>query len=301
MLRKILKNPFLKELTFYKLLFFFLFMGAIRGILIVFASVFLLLSFFCMILLLVLSSSLDYQFVETESSAILKNVFESSNFTSQIEKFYPMIQLYCQNNTEYVFTVDAYTINIPCSVVIKGNDAILEEGIKNVINQIYYKEYDCGFLDCIKSTEVPTFLISKKSHDFFDGKFYIFLLISLALSAILFFLVEKKANMPILAGIFLALSSLPFIKLDILFSSLSNEMASKFLKIFFSQSFPVAIKLLIFGIILIILGIVFKMFKVGLFISDLISKITKKSVEEKSKTLLGGNKPTKSSEKAKSK
>jgi hypothetical protein len=103
----------------------------------------------------------------------------------------------------------------------------------------------------------------------------------------MFFLVEKKTNAFILSGSLLIVSAVPFIKLDYLLSLFSNKVIFKFLGVFFSQAYYVSIKTLIVGIGLLVLGIVLDIFKVGFFISNLISKI---KGEKESKT---GKKPNK--------
>jgi hypothetical protein len=255
-------------------------MGAIRRIFLVIVSVLLFSSFICVNLFGILSLSLTYNHIEDQSVSVIQNSLSGFNITDKIQEVYPLIKSVCQNDPNYVFSVTNYSINIPCSVALQGTNAIAKEGAKNIIHQIYYAKYDCNFLDCAKSTQLPLFLLSEKAYNFWTEKFRISLAVSFALLVFLFFLVEKKANMPFISGILLAVSSLPFIKLDILLNTFSNKIISQFLKIFFSQSFYFSLKVLIVGLILIGLGIVFKMFDVGFFVSNFISKI-KKSEKEK--------------------
>ena len=257
-------------------------MGVIRGILLVLVAVILFLSLFLVNLLWTLSLSLNYDNIQRESVLIAKYFLNETNISTEIQAVYPLIQLYCQNNSDYVFVVENFTLDIPCGVALRGGDAIIEEGIKDVIHQIYYTKYDCEFLDCMKNSAVPLFLVSEKANQFWYGKFYLFLIISLILFGLVFLLVEKKSNMPILVGSLLIVSSLPFIKLDVLLGLFSDKTLFRVLNIFFSQSYFIAIKALIAGIILIVMGVIFKIFKVGFFISNLISKLKGKEKKEES-------------------
>ncbi|MFZ2603509.1 MAG: hypothetical protein WAX79_05875, partial [Candidatus Omnitrophota bacterium] len=72
-------------------------------------TVLLLLSLLCVNLFLTLTLSLDYDSIQKESTAIIKNVLRENNLTIQIQGLLPAIQLYCQNNSDYVFSQGGYT------------------------------------------------------------------------------------------------------------------------------------------------------------------------------------------------
>jgi hypothetical protein len=255
-------------------------MGFIRGFLLVIVAVLLFVSFLSLNLFWSLSSSLTYDNVQQESVSIIEDVlYDNVDINKHIGEIYPVIQLYCQNNSDYVFSYEGYAFDIPCNVAMQGPEAIIEESTKDLIHGIYYADYDCDFIDCFEDIgfkldgTYSLFLISEKAHDYWTSKLYLFILISLILSVLVFFLVEKKTNMPILAGSLLIVSSLPFIKLDSFLNLFSDKIFVKLLNIFFSQTYCVSIQLLIMGIVLLSLGIIMKFFKVGFFISNLISKI----------------------------
>jgi uncharacterized protein YneF (UPF0154 family) len=75
-----------------------------------------------------------------------------------------------------------------------------------------------------------------------------------------------------------------------LLSLFSDGIVFKVLGVFFSESFYISLKLLIAGILLIILAIVFKVFKLGFWISSMVEKVKEKmrksqpAKEEKPKT-----------------
>jgi hypothetical protein len=252
-------------------------MGVIKNILLVFVSVLLFVSFFCSTLFLVLSSSLTYDNVQNQSVSIVHSFLEQNfNITSLVEKNYPFIQMYCQNHDSYVFSAENYTFNIPCSVSLQGQEAIIDEGIKEVVHQIYYKNYGCKFFNCFKQEGIPVFLISELSRNSFSNFFLLFLGVSLILLLFAFLLIEKKTSLPILAGSLLIIASLPFTKIGNLVNLLSSKISFQFLKIFFSESHSISIIFLIIGIALIALGVIFKIFKIGFSISGGISKLKDK-------------------------
>jgi len=254
-------------------------MGIIKGVLLVLVSVTLFLSLFCTALFLTLSSSLIYENVQEESVTVLGDLLGTTELTGAVTAIIPTMQLYCQNNTNssYVFSEAGYTMSIPCSSVSQGEDAIINEMIKNLVDVVYYTNYDdCNFWDCGGDSGLPMFLVSKKAHDYWDSKFYLLLGISLILILASFFLIGKKTTTPILVGILSVIVSIPFLNLTSLFSLFLDPTIAQLLNIFFSQSFNVSLNFLIIGIILILAGIVFKIFKIGFFISNIFSKFQTK-------------------------
>ncbi len=262
-------------------------MGIIRGILLVLVSVTLFLSLFATALFWTLSSSLVYENVQDESVLALGNLLNSTEMTGAVSAIIPVMQLYCENNTEaeYVFSEAGYTMSIPCSDVSQGENAIINGMIRNLVDVVYYTNYEnCNFWDCGGDSELPLFLISEKAQIYWTSKFYLLLGVSLVLILASFLLIGKKTTTPILVGVLLIVVSIPFLNLTSLFSLFSDPMVSQLLNIFFSQSFNVSLKLLIWGIALILLGVVFKIFKIGFFISELLSKFQKSKEKTSSET-----------------
>ena len=225
----------------------------------------------------ILSQSLAYENVEKQSTVIINDILnENANFTNQVNSIYPLIESYCQNNSEYVFSFEGKTIEVSCEKVLAGKDAVIEEGLKSWIKDIYYKDYDCKFIECIKEQSIsefaPFFLVSEKAYLFWTFAFRIFLAISILLAVAIFFL-AKKSNMPIIVGALLILSSIPFLKLDALLALFSDKMLFRLLSVFFSQSLSVSVKMLIIGIAFVLLGVILKVFKIGFFISKVFTKI----------------------------
>ena len=103
-----------------------------------------------------------------------------------MEENYPAMELYCQNNSEFVFREDTsgYTFSIPCDIVAQGSEAIVDYGVNSLIEQVYYEDYDCEFWDCIGKTSSPLFLISEKAKNYWNSKFYLALMASVVLAAL---------------------------------------------------------------------------------------------------------------------
>ncbi|MCK9595799.1 hypothetical protein M0R19_01285 [Candidatus Pacearchaeota archaeon] len=270
-------------------------MGFIRGGLLVIASVLFFLSLFALILTGILYSSLQYENFESKAVSVANELLiEKINLTNYTQNISPMIQSYCINNSDYVFSYQGYTFDIPCDKAILGSEFLINEVVKDLIRGIYYSDYDCNFLDCFGKSQTPLFLASEKSYNYLGGKVYLILIISLILLIAIFLLAEKKTNALLLSGILILISSLLFLKLDIWISLISNKMVSQFVGIFFSQAFNVSIKILIIGVLFFISAIIFKMFRVGFFISELIEKLKGKSKEIKKEPIVKKEiKPTK--------
>jgi len=260
-------------------------MGAIRSFFLVFVSSILLLSIFSSVLFLTISSSLDYPVLEKESTNLTKELLLSNtNINSAIDEAYPFMQIYCQTNSNYVFGEGEYTFTISCAKLSEGKEALVEDAFQSKIKDIYYKEYNCEFIDCVKNVlnkgEMPLFLFSKLSYSFFYNLFIIALIISLTLLISAFFLVERKNSLPILTGVLLVFSSLPFFKIRNLLTLIPEKMIANVVGLFFSQSSSLALNTFIFGFVLIILGIILKLLSIATFTQNFFSKFKKENKEE---------------------
>ena len=111
-------------------------MGVFRGGLLVVVSIILFLTLLLGNVLLVLSMSLQYDnvrdalvpfaqgFVEDKSNLIM----EDFNLTEEMEEAREVMQEYCQNNTEYVFSEEGYTFELPCELVNETPETFFEAG-----------------------------------------------------------------------------------------------------------------------------------------------------------------------------
>ena len=267
-------------------------MGFFKGGTLFTLSVLLFFSFLALNLFLTLSTSLEYENVQKEISPIVQELangnnglfegFGSGDFNlNQVtDEAQESMKNYCKNNTDYSFVFESNTISIPCSSLEEGKRAIVNEAVRDIVEDAYYRDYDCIFWSCLVKEKIPLFLVSQKAKDYWKEKFYFSLIASLILIALIFFLVEKKLNFPILVGSILILSSLPLLKIKGIISFLipeKFEALSLFLNIFFSRSYMVFWISFISGRVLLGVGVGLR-FSNAEFIKKIIEKSDKKEV-----------------------
>ncbi|MAG10894.1 hypothetical protein CMI44_01110 [Candidatus Pacearchaeota archaeon] len=258
-------------------------MGIIRSGLLVIASVIL---FTCFLLgngLWVVSNSLEYESIKSEMTPIVVEIIEEQAGISRVvEDKLPLMQEHCKDNSEFVFGLEGQTFEVSCDSIEQGSDAIVEEAINGVVENIYYDDYDCEFIDCFKENiDWPYFLVSEKTKNYVDGKFYLVLIVCLGLVLVMFFLVETKSNLPILVGSLLIVSSFPFMKLDNFVGYFANKSFLQYFTFLFTKAYSVFLKSFIFGIFLLGLGIFLKFFGWGFKISEIIGRFSKKGKSKK--------------------
>jgi hypothetical protein len=271
-------------------------MGIIRSVLIVFFSIVLLLSLIITSLLFTIALTLDFQNIQPAINNLTHTLLEEEyDLRQNIDSNLVQARELCENNSGYTFQFQEQDIEIPCEIIIKNTSEIIEFTIQNFTKEIYYQEYNCDFWNCFQETGKPFFLVSKKAQDYWYSKFYISLIATLAIIAILYILFSSTSNFSIFIGGILVLSSLVFIKLDyaiekILTSIVSGTqgMLSKSfdiilnsVTILFSQTYQAYLTALLIGIGLIILGILIKFFGLGMKLSAWLEKC--KSSKESNK------------------
>ncbi len=226
--------------------------------------------------LFIFSSSLEYENIQEELLPVVEEVMgDAIDLPASVGIRSEMMSLYCENNSNFVFSEGEYTFDVSCDSILQGDDAVISEIVHEFAEEVYYKDYDCGFVGCLKEgREKPFFLISEGTKDYLEGKAYLVFFICLILSVLVFFLVETKTNAPVIVGVVVILSSLPFLKLESVLSFFADNSILKFFTFLFTQSYPVAISGIIAGVILILVGIVLKFFKLGFWVSDIIGKLS---------------------------
>jgi len=272
-------------------------MGFFKGGLFVIASVLFFIALLMMNSVLVISFSLDYDNIKTDLVPVVKETLkENINLTSVINtKQYPIMNRFCSNSSqqlEYFFTEQNYSFKVSCNAIANGTEAVFDEVIDNFIYEQYYKEYACEYWQCFKSGEIPFFIISQHSADYWQKQFYFSLLASLVLLGLMFLFIEKKTNLPLVAGSLVILSSLLFVKLEaltkwainaLLTLPISPEDYLKFFTIIFNQSSKVFYIMLIAGLIILAVGIILKLFAIGFKINAFFSKFASKKEEKETK------------------
>jgi len=228
-------------------------MGLIRGGLLFIVSVLLFFSLLTLNSFLTVSSSLQYENVQEQLVPVVQDITNHSSnnpfldslnlsefdLSQIISENQDSIREYCENYSDYVFAFEDYALTLPCDKLNEANqtsEVIINEAINSFIEQVYYKDYSCGFWDCFDKKSFPFFLISEKAKDYWKGKFYLSLIVSLILIMLVFFLLEKKLNLPILVGVLLALSALPLVKLGAILSKFIDYPVIVLFNIFFSQA-----------------------------------------------------------------
>ena len=272
-------------------------MGFFRGSFLFTFSVLLLASFVVLGLSLTLSTSLKYENVKKSASPLVSQLFDENtgmlqeltlgeaNLDQVATEAERVMKQYCLDHSEYIFTFEIYTITVPCSTVSEGKEAILNASINSIIEQTYYRDYDCGFWKCFLNEQVPLFLISEDAMQYWKQKFYLALLTSAVLLLITFLLVENKLNWPILAGGILIVSAIPLLKIQDLIASFipgGLGILSIFLGIFFSKAHMVFWIFFIIGLVLIGLGLGLKFSNLE-FVNKMADKAEKKKSEKNTK------------------
>ncbi len=259
-------------------------MGAIRGISLVLVCILIFFSFLAIGILWTVSSSLQYENVKENIVSLIGNVVdEQLDIDVELNSLMPVIEEYCETQSQYVFDYGGSQIVIPCDFITQGPSAIVESGVNSLVEEYYYKEYVCDFWNCFEEDDIPLFLISQKAHDYWKSKFYLVLVASLVLAGLAFLLVEKKTNFLILTGGLATIAAFPLVKIGAVTSRLSSTMgnlgeyASEIVLVFFNQSNNVFIKIIIFGVVLLVVGIVLKIFNFGITITNFFRKFSKKS------------------------
>lgn len=292
-------------------------MNAFRIIGIALISMLLLVSLVSMGTTETLQKSTKYENIKYRFTKISESFLkESVNLDSIIEESLPLMQAYCENTNKssYEFQQNGYNFNLTCDTINQGTDTIVDSVMNDLvgtfIEETYYKEYNCEFLECIQQQQ-PMVLVSEKAHEYWTKQSKMFLFISLGLAVILFLLTKHKSNFFIISGgliigTSIIVSQLPAIASQIASTAMSSavptlqqlgvssDIFEKIASSFFSQAGNIYLWFLLMGIGLVAIGILFKVFNLAEKIAKLFrrkNKSNKKSEKE----------PVKKSEKEKQK
>lgn len=256
-------------------------MGFVRGMLLVFFSMIFFFSILIGGLLYTMSSSLSYSSVEVNAFNVVQPIVEQLNLSQMIQIGMPVIKAYCQTNSDYVAYYQGFTFQIPCAD-INNTELMVNDTIKNLVSDLYYKTYDCGYWDCFSKYTPPLFLISEKSDNYWTNLFYYDIAAAIASAVGLFFLFKRKYDLLFLAGGIFIFSSLLLLGISKLVAVLPNQIVQGILMIFFSQSKSIFFKMLLPGIGLIFAGLIVEMFRAGFKIYNMFSRVGEEDAEDKS-------------------
>lgn len=249
-------------------------MGFLRGGAITLFSFILLVSLFLMNLCLIVSWSLEHDTFQpalrTSAKDFLKDFLSVEDMFSEEEKA-NMKRSCLIEESGYEFTYEDYSFTIPCEVIEKGTDSIINYGMDYFIDTIYYVEYNCEFWQCVKSSSVPLVLFSEKAMDYWRGKFILLAIVSLVLFALIFLISKNKPVAFIVTGILLVISSLPFRRLNWVLNFIPDEFLGIF-SVFFTKTHSVFLIILIIGLLFIGMGFAFRFFGLSMNFMKLLSK-----------------------------
>ena len=245
----------------------------IKGILRVLCSTLLLISMIVLGISWDLSSSLNYNNVQSQAVNLFPIVDQTVNITQILDNKLSVIKDYCVSNSDFVFNYGGYVFETPCSSINRGESAIINDTINNFIKGLYYKNYSCDYWKCFSNYSTsPFFLVSQTSEDYWSNLFRMSIVVSIILAGILFLLIEKKKNFPIVIGITTIVSSLPLLGIGKIISGVSNKLVSEIVSLFFSQSNTIFITMMIAGIVMVFIGLIIELFDVEFKIYDLFSR-----------------------------
>lgn len=262
-------------------------MGFIRGGLLVIASVLFFIGLLAGGFFYTLNTSLNYENVKIQIYDLAnKTLSEKLNTAQILGEDLNRLKLYCkQNNSSYVANQSEMNIktNISCESISQGKEAIIQEFLNESVEQIYYAEYDCTILKCLEDKDKYFFFVSQQFKEEIANKLYITYICLAILLILILILTKKKHNAFFIIGALFVIASLPFLKLESLFSFL-GESALSVINIFFSKSYTAFIRMIIIGVSILIVGFLFRFFELGFKISNMIEKIKSKDSASKEET-----------------
>lgn len=242
-------------------------MGILRGGAITILTVLLFITLFTVGILWAISSSLEYNQLKPSLVNISKEVIQEYSILNVLQQNQQYIQVYCTQNDKISFNQSGLNLNIPCSVALSGTDAIIEYGVIQLVDQLYYKQYDCEFWQCVKEQNPPLVLISEKSYQYWRALSYWSLILAIFLFLLIFLIAKNKSTPFIISGILMIITAIPFKNLNWVFNLLPIDSVAKFLSMFFAKSYSVFLTMLILGIISLALGLILKFTGIGKKIS----------------------------------
>jgi len=261
-------------------------MSFIRGALITILGAVLFLSLFLLNTTLTLSWSMEYEALQPSIISVSDSLLTQYNLTQIIEENKGLIDLYCLEQENLYINEQGIELNIPCTILTSDTDTILNYTLTQLIDQIYYQEYNCTLLQCIQQEEKPLVLVSEKAQNFWQVKSYWLMLISLIILILMILIAKNKATPFFISGIMTIITAIPFSKIGPILNNSENPIVA-LISIFFSKSPSVFWTMLIVGIILILIGTAIKFLGLGAKITKIFTKkesepetISKKDVKQ---------------------
>jgi len=263
-------------------------MGFIRGAFVFVFAIGIFFSLFAANLFLTISLSLNYNNAAPYLKNVSNELAQNSGEKAIILKEYDNKKILCSETNfsekEINITFKEEKIPVPCEVIQKGANSVIDYTLNKSVDYYYYKNYECTFLECIQTKDPTLALVSQTAKDYWQNKFNSTILIAIALFALLFLFIKEKYSSFVLGGILTIFAAMPFKQITWVLSLIPDLLPFKIIPVFFTESTTVFTIMLVLGIILIAIGIGIKFFDWGLKISNLFRKLVKKKdKEEKNK------------------
>ncbi|HTZ42152.1 MAG TPA: hypothetical protein VMC07_03030 [Candidatus Omnitrophota bacterium] len=247
-------------------------MGLIRGILFTAASTVFFFAVLLSALFFTVGSSLDYPNVQSQITALSGQFIQQNDLLQQIDNNLALAKRLCTSaGSDFKINYQNYTFRLPCKDVNQSASVILNDTIKNFVSDLYYTDYNCGFIDCFDKYQ-PTFLISEKSRNYWYHNLYFSMSAVLLSGVALFFLVKKKRHFPFLVGIFGVISALILLGISKALNSIPNEILSRITGIFFSKAGYIFLIMLIISAGFLFAGLVIEFYRVEFRIYNMFQK-----------------------------
>ncbi|MBU2612826.1 MAG: hypothetical protein KKB62_03840 [Nanoarchaeota archaeon] len=248
-------------------------MGFFRGTIVFLLALAFFLMAFVANLFLTLSWSLDYDNVNPSLSNLTSDFAKASGSRIAVFSEYETKKIQCSVLEEVNFSYAGAQIPVPCSVVETDANSVIDYLDEEVVRFYYYKDYSCNFLNCLETEKHTFFLFSQTAKEYWNLRFNSLLPLMLAVLVLMFVFVKSKHNALVLGGIMIIFSSFPFKQISLLFSIAPNFIPFELLPVFFSKSDSVFNLSIIIGLLMVVVGIGFGFFKLGMKLGNLFKKL----------------------------
>ena len=258
-------------------------MGFGKGLLIFLSAVIFFGALFASNLFLTLHWSLNYDNVEASAQNLTDSFLTELGYKGTLFQEYEDKKFSCYGEQEINVSLGDEEFSIPCSVIENGGKDVIEYAVSAMTYKLYYQEYDCDFLDCIKNQNQPLVLFSDKARIYWGEQFRLAMIIALVAFVVLFFVVSKKGTAFLSGGALIIVAALPFKDVTKLLDLLPEFLPFDIVPVFFSSSYGVYVMMLVAGVVFLAIGFVINFYKYGVKMKNFFGrkKSKKINVEEK--------------------
>jgi hypothetical protein len=220
------------------------------------------------IIFIALANFTQYATIQPVITNIIENQFQNIP-QEQIDFLYLNLTEQCKTSSTAMVPLVNQQVSLNCTDVENSQSSDITHLIsKNLFDQIYYKKYDCNFIDCIKglafqqsSSDIQNqqfqIILSAKSNEFFSNS-QLFLIAGIAVGLVLIVIsVRVWYNILKVIGITLLFVEItylliPFIKMQ--FAHMTQGDFSTIFDLLFAPIMTILRNILILGIILTVVG-----------------------------------------------